>query len=80
VIALHEGFDGDHHAEELFLVDLHAAADGVAVGRGVEAGGGDDLLFAHEDAGALGTADAFTAGEDDEGEAHFVEAGHVLEG
>ena len=70
VVELDEPLDRHQHAEHLFLVHLHATADGVAVGRRVGARGGDEVLAPEQQAGALRPADALAAGEDDEVEAH----------
>jgi len=71
VIGFEVTLEGGEEADHFFLTDLHAAAD---AGKGVEAGdgGGDEVLAAEEDAGALGAADGLAAGEGNEVEAFFL--------
>lgn len=80
VVELEEAFEGDEHAEHFFLVDFHAAGDGVGVGGGIEAGGFDEGFAAEEDAGALGAAEGFAAGEADEIEAEADVFGEAADG
>ncbi len=79
MVELHEALERDEHAQHLFLVDLHAATDRVAVGRRVGAGRGDQVLAPEQQAGALRAANALAARERHEVEAHRGELPEVLD-
>src|SRR5262245_12298859 len=66
VIFLEIELERRQHADDLFLVDLHPAADRVAVRRGVEASAGDENLASEEETRALRPADALAAGKRDQ--------------
>src|SRR5215510_16262585 len=61
-VALQVHLDGDHHSHHLFLVDLHPAAYGVAVGRAVQPRGFDQIFAAQQQPRALRPPQAFAAG------------------
>ena len=79
VIFLQIQLQRGQHAEHLFLVDLHPAADRVAVWRGVEPGRRDEVLPAEQQAGALRSADPLAAGERHQIEAHAGVLPQVLD-
>ena len=61
------------------MLTFMPAADGVAVRRRVQAGRGDQILPAEQQAGALRAAKALAAGERDEVEAHLRVLPQVLD-
>jgi hypothetical protein len=80
VIPLEVQLDGDQHAEHLLFVDLQTAADGIRVGRTVEARGLDERLASQQQAGALRARDPLPAREGDEIEAHLRVLPEILDG
>ena len=79
MVALHEHLNGNQQADHFLFIDLHAAGDGVGIGAGVEAGGLNEVLATHQDAGALRRADEFSPRKGDEVETHFVVEAHALD-
>lgn len=66
VVAFEPHFDGHQHADGFFLADFHGASEAV-VGRAVDPGGANKILFAEEYPGGLGAAHALAAAVGDEG-------------
>ena len=67
------------HADHLFLVHLHAASDRVAVGRRVQARGGNQVFAADEQAGALRAAQPLAPGKGHQIEPHLRVLPQVLD-
>src|SRR6266571_7771776 len=66
--------------DHLFLVDFHAASDRVAVRRRVQAGGGNEVFSADQQAGTLRAAESLAAGERHEVETHLRVLPQVVDG
>ena len=63
VVLLQVELEGHQHADDLLLVHLVGAAEGIRVGAGVELGGRDQVLAAQQQARGLRPAQALAPGE-----------------
>ena len=63
MVTIEEVLEGDEHSEDLFLVHLHAAADSVAAGRGVQSRRLDQIFPPQQQTCALRSTQTLATGE-----------------
>src|SRR5690349_21918736 len=80
MVTLEEQFNGNEHAEDLFIADFHAATNGVAIGGSVSQCCLDEVFASQQQACALWTTDSFSAGETHEIKSHLCVLPEVFNG